>query len=175
MRLFLFVLAALPLFAQTDCNRIFEERKQEIVFDLDRIDRAKAELQALQEAHARVLGEKEGTLAAREREIGNKLAAIEAERANIEKLLKKNEEVLRQITEVKEGKVVELYTNMKASAAGEVVNNMDPNLAAHILSQLPAKVAADIIARVEPGNAARITTILQKGPPFLNENTPTAP
>ncbi|MGE4296090.1 MAG: MotE family protein [Campylobacterales bacterium] len=173
--IFLVLAASIALWAQTDCNRIFEERKQEIVFELDRLDRSKAELKALQEAYSRVLGEKEGSLASKEAEIDRKLAAIEAERATIERLTKRNEEILKQIAEAKDGKVIDLYTNMKASAAGEVMNNMDPYLAATILSQLPPKTAADIIARVEPGNAANITTILQKGPPYSREANATTP
>lgn len=169
MRFFLPLVFFLPLLAQTDCNQVFETRKNEIVFELDRIDRAKAELNALQEANARVIGEKEASLGAKEKAIESRLATIEAERAKIEQLVKKNQEILSRIAEVKDGKLTELYTNMKASAAGEIINNMDPYLASEILSRLESKIAADIIARVEPGNAAKITTILHKGPPFTPE------
>jgi flagellar motility protein MotE (MotC chaperone) len=46
---------------------------------------------------------------------------------------------------------------------------MEPNLAARILYALDPKIAADIVARMDPGNAARLTQILQDGPPFEPE------
>jgi flagellar motility protein MotE (MotC chaperone) len=161
------------VFAQSDCNAIFDARKNEIVYEVDRLDKAKYELQALREATERVLSEKDNALKARERTIDDKLHAIEAERAKIEETLKANEKVLAQINELKDGKLTDLYANMKASNAGEIMNSLDPYLAATILSQLDSKTAAGIIARIEPANAASITSILHNGPPYSRDKNET--
>lgn len=153
-------------FGEADCNAIFDSRKGEISFEIDRLDRSKSELDALREATLRVLSEKENAVKNKENSIDEKLKAIEAERAKIEAMLNANKEVLNQLKEQKDGKLTQLYSGMKASNAGEIMNALDPYLAAVILSQLDSKTAASIIARIEPAQAAVITAILHKGPPY---------
>ncbi|MDR2639730.1 MAG: PDP protein [Helicobacteraceae bacterium] len=170
---------ALAVFAAAlsaeDCNAIFESRKNEILFEVDRLDRSKDELNALGEATKRVLTEKEEAIKTREEKIAADLKAIEEERAKIEAALKAQRELLAQISEIKDGKVTDLYSGMKASNAGEIMNALDPYLAADILSRLESKIAAAVLARIEPANAAVITGILHKGPPFIKDQNATAP
>ncbi|MDR0665540.1 MAG: PDP protein [Helicobacteraceae bacterium] len=170
-----FVLTAfvLTLAAADDCNAIFDGRKNEILFEIDRLDRSKSELDALGEATKRILTEKENAIKAREEKIAADLNAIEEERAKIEAALKTQEELLARFNEAKEGKLTDLYGGMKASNAGEIMNALDPYLAADILSRLDSKTAAAVLARIEPANAAAITGILHKGPPFIKEQNAT--
>ncbi|MDR2152861.1 MAG: PDP protein [Helicobacteraceae bacterium] len=156
-----------------DCNAIFEARKNEILFEVDRLDRSKGELEALGEATKRILTEKDNVLKAREEKIADDLKAIEEERAKIEAALKAQEELLARFNETKDGKLTDLYGGMKASNAGEIMNALDPYLAADILSRLESKTAAAVLARIEPSNAAVITGILHKGPPFTREQNAT--
>ncbi|GHV07759.1 hypothetical protein AGMMS50229_15090 [Campylobacterota bacterium] len=162
-------LATLLMAQSSDCNAIFETRKNEIIYEIDKLDKAKYELGSLKDATARILGEKENALKTREQSIADQLKAIEEERAKIEATKQANEKVLAQIKELKGGKLTNLYTGMKAGNAGEIMNSLDPYLAAEILSQLESKVAAGIIARIEPANAATITGILFNGPPYVKD------
>lgn len=164
--LFGVVLLVAIAFGQSDCNQIFELRKMEIVQEIDRLERQKAELADLKRATTRVLQGKEAQLADQQAQIAAQLEQIEAERAQIEALTRRNQQILDEIGQVKDDKLVELYTNMRPSSAGEVMNAMDPYLAARILNSLSPKIAADIVARMDPPNAARLTVILQRGPPF---------
>lgn len=176
MRIFWLLLITANLFAKDDCHAIFDARKNEILFELDRLDRAKAELKALEEATSSVMNAKDESLTKKEGEAKAILQKAEDEKKSIEALIKKNEAILKEITERKDERVVELYSNMKPSAAGEIMNAMDPYLACKILNQLEAQTAANIIARIEPATAAKITAILQKGPPFEpDSNTTTLP
>jgi flagellar motility protein MotE (MotC chaperone) len=161
------------LIAEDNCHAIFEERKNEILFEVDRLDRSKGELDALGEATKRVLDEKESAIKAREEKIAADLKALEEERAKIEEGLKAQRELLTRLSEIKDGKVTDLYSGMKASNAGEIMNALDPYLAADILSRLDSKIAAAVLARIEPANAAVITGILHKGAPFTKDQNTT--
>jgi flagellar motility protein MotE (MotC chaperone) len=169
----LFAIFARVLSAE-DCNAIFEARKSEILFEIDRLDKSKGELNALGDATAKVLGAKENALKVREEKIAADLKALEEQAAKIEATLKANEAVLSQLSEVKEGKLTSQYTGMKASYAGEIMNALDPYLAAEILSRLDSKAAAGVLARIEPANAATITGILHKGAPFVRDQNATS-
>ncbi|MDR1452326.1 MAG: PDP protein [Helicobacteraceae bacterium] len=172
--LLLVCLAAGAIADESDCNAIFEARKNEILFEVDRLDRSKNELDALGEATKRVLAEKEDLVKAREEKIAADLKAIEEERAKIESAIKTQESLLSRIGEMKDGKVTDLYSGMKASNAGEIMNALDPYLAADILSRLDSKIAAAVLSRIEPMNAAAITAILHEGPPFTKDKNVSA-
>ncbi|MDR2904836.1 MAG: hypothetical protein LBU73_02665 [Helicobacteraceae bacterium] len=164
-----FAAIAANVFAASDaeCHAIFDARKAEILFEVDRLDRAKSELDALQEATAHVIVEKDETLKKREAAAEAKLKEAEKEREKAAEILRQNERVLAQISELKGGKLTTLYTGMKAGNAGEIMNALDPYLAAEILSQLEPKIAAQVLSRVDPATAANITAILHKGPPYV--------
>lgn len=171
MRKFLpLLILVTTLTANDDCHAIFDARKNEILFEIDRLDRKKAELKALEDATTSVMQNKDRELEKKSKEIENMLKKIDEEKEAIKALVAKNEQILKEIEQKKDEKVVELYTNMKPSAAGEIMNAMDPYLASQILNQLDPETASKIIARVEPANAANITSILQKGPPFTKDN-----
>lgn len=173
MRWIFFALMPLLLLASDDCHTIFEARKSEILFEIDRLDRKKLELKALEDATASIMRDKDRDLERKQKDLNTTYQEVLKERQKIEALVAKNEKILKEIAQTKDSKVVDLYTNMKPSAAGEIMNNMDPYLACTILNQLESDVAAKIISRIEPQNAAKITSILQKGPPFIEEGNTT--
>jgi flagellar motility protein MotE (MotC chaperone) len=161
------------LFAADECNAIFEARKREIFVEIDRLDVKKSEFDALKAATERVMIEKDEALKKKEAEIDEKLKRIEEINEEVKQRQKANETVLDQIRELKDGKLTGLYGGMKPGSAGEIMNSLDPYLAAEILSQLDSKIAAGIIARIEPVNAAAITSILHKGPPYIRDQNTT--
>lgn len=164
------VFAAAALGAQqVDCHQIFELRKLEIIQEADRLERQKVELADLRRATDRILGNQEAQLTEREAQLQLQLDDIRAERERLDVLVQRNQKILDEIDQVRDDKLVELYTQMRPSSAGEVMNSMDLHLAARILYALESKIAADIVARMDPANAAQLTVILQKGPPFGTE------
>ncbi|MDR2034986.1 MAG: PDP protein [Helicobacteraceae bacterium] len=173
MKRILFLVTLSVMSAADDCNAIFEARKNEILFEVDRLDKSKSELEALGEATERILSKKEEALKQREAKIAADLKAIEEEGAKIEAALKAQQELLAQINDIKESKLKSLYTGMKASNAGEIMNALDPYLAADILSRLDPKTAAAVLARIEPAAAAVITGILHKGAPYVRDQNAT--
>lgn len=173
MRAVLLIFIAIKLLANDDCHAIFDARKSEILFEIDRLDRKKAELKALEEATTSVMQDKDRALEQKSQDINSTLQKVLEEKEAIKALVAKNEQILKEINESKDSKVVDLYTNMKPSSAGEIMNAMDPYLACQILNQLEADTAAKIISRIEPATAAKITAILQKGPPFVADSNAT--
>ncbi|MDR1912232.1 MAG: PDP protein [Helicobacteraceae bacterium] len=173
MKRLLFLVTLSAMSSADDCNAIFEARKNEILFEVDRLDKSKSELEALGEATERILSQKEEALKQREAKIVADLKAIEEERAKIEAALKAQQELLAQINDIKGSKLKSLYTDMKASNAGEIMSALDPYLASDILSRLDPKTAAAVLARIEPAAAAVITGILHKGAPYVRDQNAT--
>lgn len=169
------LLGILPLFAAEnkreliDCNIIFEQRKSEIIQEIERIDEQQQALQALQSATQNVLDQKEADLKKREIALNNAQKEMEEREAKITRLLKRNEEVLKQIRGATQSKVGETYAGMKDSKSAAILETLPEVEAAEILFALDTKVMSKILAKMTPQKAATLTQLLQKGPPFEDE------
>lgn len=149
-----------------DCNVIFEQRKAEIIKELEKIDANQQALQALQSATQNVLNQKEEDLKMREVALVQKQKALEEQEEKIQRLLKRNAEILDEIKGATQSKVGQTYTTMKDSKSAAILENLPEDEAASILFTLDTKVMSKILAKMDPQKAATLTTMLQKGPPF---------
>ena len=171
----LLALGILPLWAAEnkreliDCNIIFEQRKSEIIQEIERIDEQQQALQALQSATQNVLDQKEADLKKREIALNNAQKEMEEREAKITRLLKRNEEILKQIRGATQSKVGETYAGMKDSKSAAILETLPEAEAAEILFALDTKVMSKILAKMTPQKAAILTQLLQKGPPFEEE------
>ncbi|MBD5165007.1 MotE family protein [Helicobacter sp.] len=172
--LYILILGILPIGATEkrgviDCNIIFEQRKAEILQEIERIDEQQQALQALQSATQNVLDQKEADLKKREIALNEAQKEIEEREAKITRLLKRNEEVLKQIRGATQSKVGETYAGMKDSKSAAILETLPDAEAAEILFALDTKVMSKILAKMTPQKAATLTQLLQKGPPFEEE------
>ena len=171
MRVFSFFIFSFVVFAQegrnvVDCNIIFEQRKDEILKELEKIDEQQQALQALQSATQSVLDQKDADLKKREAEVSNQKKEIEEKEQRIASLLKKNEEILKQIQNAIGSKLNDTYSSMKDSKSAAILENLPESEAAQILFGLDTKVMSKILSKMNPQKAATLTQIIQKGPPF---------
>ncbi|CAM2920692.1 MotE family protein [Helicobacter burdigaliensis] len=166
----MFFCAVFSFSAETiDCNIIFEQRKGEILKELDKINEQQQALQALQNATQNILEQKEAELKKREEKVAKIEQDIKATEEKINKMLKKNEEILKQIQNATKTKVGEAYTSMKDSKSAAILENLPEGEAANILFGLDTKVASKILAKMNPQKAATLTQLIVKGPPFTQE------
>lgn len=152
-----------------DCNIIFEQRKAEIIKEIERIDEQQQALQALQSATQNVLDQKEADLKKREIALNNAQKEMEEREAKIARLVKRNEEILKQIRGTTQSKVGETYAGMKDSKSAAILESLPDAEAAGILYALDTKVMSKILSKMTPQKAATLTQLLQKGPPFEEE------
>ena len=117
-RIFLlfFVVKSL-LFAETrlfECNKIFEERKNELILELERLNDKEASLQALTEETNKLLKMKKAKLDKQEAEINQKLDMISEKENRIEEMLNENKKLLSEIEKLKmtkdHDKIEELFS-----------------------------------------------------------------
>ena len=110
------------------------------------------------------------------------LARAQEEKKQTEQLLKKNEEIVKELKAMTSDKVGEAYGKMKDQAAADVLSAMDRADAASIMYSLSPKKISAIMAKMEPAAASEITLLIKQGPPFIKaeknvtqEVSPTSP
>ena len=165
-----------------DCVSIFEARKDEIKKEIARLDEARQSLEAFRASSAALFEERNAKLAAKEAEINATLARAQEEKRQTEQLLKKNDEILKELKAMTSDKVGETYGKMKDQAAADVLSAMDRADAASIMYSLSPKKISAIMAKMEPAAASEITLLIKQGPPFIKaeknvtqEVSPTSP
>jgi flagellar motility protein MotE (MotC chaperone) len=164
-----FYLFVLPMFVYAnvvDCNKIFEERKSELIREIDKIDDRQQAFEALKSATNSLLDKKEQMISQKQAEVNATLENISQKEKNIEDLIKKNKKLLADIKEAKDDKIAQMYVKMKDGPAAAILENMEPSDACNILFNLQAKKMASIMAKMDPIKASKITQLLQLGPPF---------
>lgn len=167
-KLILLISFALNLFALEtsdrlfDCTEIFQERKSELLVELERIDEQKQALNSLKVATEDLLNKKEMKLQHKESEVNNMLEEIKQKEQNIQKLLEKNEQVLQEIKELKMDKVAQTFSKMKAGAASDILSGMEPQEALKILNSLKPKTVGAILAKMQAQKASELTSLLSK-------------
>ena len=165
-----------------DYVSIFEARKDEIKKEIARLDEARQSLEAFRASSAALFEERNAKLAAKEAEINATLTRAQEEKKQTEQLLKKNDEILKELKAMTSDKVGETYGKMKDQAAADVLSAMDRADAASIMYSLSPKKISAIMAKMEPTAASEITLLIKQGPPFIKaeknvtqEVSPTSP
>lgn len=165
-----------------DCVSIFEARKDEIKKEIARLDEARQSLEAFRASSAALFEERNAKLVAKEAEINATLSRAQEEKKQTEQLLKKNEEIVKELKTMTSDKVGETYGKMKDQAAADVLSAMDRADAASIMYSLSPKKISAIMAKMEPAAASEITLLIKQGPPFIKaeknvtqEVSPTSP
>lgn len=179
MKKLLFFAVVLNIFAQdtnlVDCNKIFDERKNELLGEIEKIDEQQQMLQALQAATQDMLDKKEQILKEKELEINATMSEITKKEDNIKKMLKKNEDLLDAIKKAKDDKISETYAKMKDSKAAPILEALEAKQAAAILFSLKPQETGKIMAKMNPQKASELTALLRLGPPFEQNASSSTP
>ena len=144
-----------------ECNKIFQERKQELELKLEEIDEARQAYEALKAATEETFRKKEAKLRQIEADLNATRKKLDEERQAIEALVEKNKKILEAIKKAKADKVAQTYAKMKPSAAAEILAAMPATDAAKLLQQLKPKTVGQILAKMDPQKASRITLLLE--------------
>jgi len=160
------------LFAETiDCTKVFEERKHEIIAEIDKIDEARQSFEALQAATNSLFDKQRAQLEEQKNEIDIATKNVEAKEAKILAIFKENQRLLDEVNSATTSKVSETYNKMKESAAASILEALPVPDASAVMFTLPAKKISKIMAKMDPLAASKITLRLRMGPPFENNTT----
>ncbi len=91
-----------------------------------------------------------------EEQIKQRIAELEAKRAEYQEWLKKRNEAMKKA----EDGLVAIYSRMRPEAAAAQLAAMDDEMAATLLAKLPPRTASNILNEIEPGRAARLTNTM---------------
>lgn len=174
-KIVLILFVFLNLYAQNeitiDCTALFEARKAELIKELEKIDEAKQALEAYKASLNTINEQRKSLLDKKEADINATMVKVENTKQDIKAMLKKNEDILKELKTMTTDKVFEAYSKMKDAAAADVLAQMENTQAATILYALPPKKISAIMTKMDPKIASNITLILQKGPPFDDNST----
>jgi flagellar motility protein MotE (MotC chaperone) len=143
-----------------ECTKIFEERKEELLIELERIDEQQQALNSLKAATDNLIQKKEASLAQKEQEISKKLEEITQKESSIKELTEKNEKILEEIKGLKQDKVSQTYAKMKPASAASILNVMDVNDSTSILRTLNPQAVGKILSKMDGKKASEITLML---------------
>jgi len=145
-----------------ECTKVFEERKSELILELERIDEQRQALDALKGASDDLLNRKEIMLDEKESKIANDLASIEKKEANIKKMLEENKKILDDINNQKMDNISQTFSKMKPGAAAAVLADMQVGEAARILRVQKPKTIGKILTKMDTKKASILTLELTK-------------
>lgn len=149
-----------------DCNAVFEQRKGEILRELDRLDEEQQAFELYKEAQRALIDKKEKKLSQKLAEVNATLQKVTATKKEIVDLYEKNKKLLEEIKKAKDDKITASYLKMKDSKAAAILDAMPQPEAARILFNLTPKKIAKVMAKMDPDIASKVTELLIKGPPF---------
>jgi len=95
-------------------------------------------------------------LTALERRLDERIAALEAKRAELEDWIQRRDDFLAKADE----SVVAIYSQMRPDAAAGQIAVMDPEAAAAILSKLTPRTASAILNEMDATTAAYLTSVM---------------
>ncbi len=110
---------------------------------------------ANQAADARYARQAEA-LAAMTKALDDRIAALEAKRADYEKWVSRREDMLKRADD----SVVAIYSQMRPDAAAQQIAVMDQEAAAAILAKLQPRTASAILNEMDPTTAAQLTNVM---------------
>jgi len=145
-----------------ECTKIFEQRKGELLVELERIDEQKQALGALKTATEELLKKKEAKLTQQEDEINSKLAQITQKESDIKAMLEKDKQILDELKSTKMSKVSQTFSKMKAGSAASILSDMSEDEAVAILQSLKPKVVGKIFTKMDAKKASKLTALLTK-------------
>lgn len=151
----------------TDCTAVFEERKAELIREIEKIDEARQVAQAIKAANDSLYEKKMKALKKEQAKNQELLRQIKEESDKLSKMNKKKEELIASIKDIKNNKLSQTYGKMKETPAASILENMTREEAADILFNLSPKKVSKIMAKMQPSIASEITVLLTKGPPFV--------
>ncbi|MBL0687505.1 MAG: PDP protein [Sulfurospirillum sp.] len=155
------------VFAQTiDCTQIFEERKLELLKEIEKIDEARQSFEALQGATNALFDKKQAKIDSQTNDLNITMSEIKIQEEDIKKMIEENSMLLETISDIKNNKISETYSKMKDSAAAAIFEEMSVDESAAVIFTLEAKKVSKIMAKMEPEKASKITQRLVLGPPF---------
>lgn len=121
-------------------------------------------------ADARIAWQK-AKLAEKEKEIGKRIAALEAKAAEYKEWLKRRDEFARKATET----LVQIYAQMEPDAAALQLAAMREETAAAILVKLDPQASGAILTEMQPGKGARLTGTIAGAARVPKKKRPVAP
>jgi len=155
------------VFAETiDCTKVFEERKIELLKEIEKIDEARQAFEALQAATNSLFDKQQAKLDSQRDDLNATMRKIASKEDSIKKMLEENKKLLASINGAKNDKISETYSKMKDSAAAGILSELNTTEAAAVLFTLEAKKVSKIMAKMDPKKASEITKRLVLGPPF---------
>jgi flagellar motility protein MotE (MotC chaperone) len=161
------------LYAQSiDCTKVFEERKSELLREIEKIDEARQSFEALQGATNALFEKQKMALEEKQKVMEQTKQDIAEKEKRIALMLAENKKLLELVEAKKNEKIDETYVKMKDGPAAAIVEKLPTHEAAAIMFGLPAKKISQILAKMNPQIASEITQRLKLGPPF-NENNQT--
>ncbi|MCX6052921.1 MAG: PDP protein [Campylobacterales bacterium] len=166
--LLLLIVALSSLFSQQtneklfECTEIFKERKSELLVELERIDEQKQALEALKIATEELLKKREIQITQKEQGVDKKLNETSQKEESIKAMLKKNEEVLKEIKDKKMDSVAQTFAKMKAASAAGILSDMNVSEAVVIFNSLQPKTVGQILTKMDAKKASEITVLLNK-------------
>lgn len=159
------------LYSQTiDCTKVFEERKIELLREVEKIDEARQSFEALQAATNALFDKQKSALKERETAIAKSKQEIEETQIKITAMIEENNKLLESIDAKKNEKIDETYGKMKDAAAAAIIEKLPTNEAAAIMFGLTAKKISQVMAKMDPKIAAEVTQRFKLGPPFSENN-----
>ena len=157
----------LTLSAQTvDCTNVFEDRKEELLKEVEKIDEQRQSFEALQAATNSLFDKQKEQLEKERVDLNATLREISLKEENIKKMIEENQKLLKTIDGAKNDKISETYSKMKDSAAAAILEEMSVDESAAVIFTLQAKKVSKIMAKMSPKKASKITQRLVLGPPF---------
>jgi len=155
------------VFAETiDCAKVFEERKVELLKEIEKIDETRQSFEALKAATNASLDKQQAKIDHQRDDLNVIMHKIANKEESIKKMLEENKKLLEAINGAKNDKISEIYSNMKDSAAAGILSELTTTEAAAVLFTLQAKKVSKIMAKMDPKKASKITQRLVLGPPF---------
>lgn len=148
------------------CNKIFEQRKNEIVLEVQNLEQQKRLMTSLYEEQQAINDKKLQNLKLQEQKIDTLLKEAADRENEIKELIKQNEELLENIKNAKNDKITQTYAKMRDSKAGAIIENMPLKEAAELLFSMDSKDMSKILSKMTPQRAAQLTEMLKSGPPF---------
>ena len=106
------------------------------------------------------------SLAAMTKKLEDRIAALEAKRAEYEKWVSRREDFLKRADE----SVVAIYSQMRPDAAAQQIAVMEQEAAAAILSKLQPRSASAILNEMDAVTAARLTNVMAGLPAAVGAN-----
>ncbi len=145
-----------------ECTKIFEQRKGELVLELERIDEQRQALESLKIATDELLNNKEVFLDQKEKRLNSIEMDVNATKKLTQEMLEENKKVLKEIKELKMDAISKTYSKMKAANAANILSKMDKKEASKILSTLKPKTVGAILGKMKPVDAAKLTSEISK-------------